>query len=87
MNVFIVYLETGEYDDHCKEIHSVFDSEEKANAYKDKLESELKEDELFYSEYKHVGLDIRHVDEIKKKYGWIDYTGAWCSVGGPYEVK
>jgi hypothetical protein len=87
MEVYIVHFETGEWDDHSEHIVGVFSSKEKADIYVSEKRKML--DEL------GVHADGNNSRSIEHNYRYslleshdlrIDYTGAWYSITGPYEV-
>jgi len=91
MEAYIVYFNTGSYNDSTKEIRRIFLSEDKANLYCADLNNQLKELGLY--DYNSKGC-IRQYDhdlfskDLLDKFGFMicSYSGAWFTVDSPYEI-
>lgn len=80
--VYIVYFCTGEYEDRTEEVYKVFQKEIDAKLCKENLERELKEQKLDIGSNYHDNEDNRNFHGHR-----VDYTGAWITIAGPFDLN
>lgn len=88
MQVFLVYVETGEYADHCETVEAIFDSYQKAEDYMLSRRKWL--DELGLHAYGDDSKIYDHnyrIEQSRLHNIQCDYTGTWYSMSGPHEVQ
>jgi hypothetical protein len=85
MQIYIVYFNTGEYEDRRQLIYKIFSSKEKAEAYCEVCNWEAKEAGI---NKKGSNLDKRYDDDFQNPFRFcIDYTGVWFTISDAHEVE
>ena len=88
MKVYIVYFNTGEYEDAIHQIYKMLSNKNSAEILCKDMNDKLKEMNLHRSsKQSDDAFEGRYSEEIVSLFGYsIDYTGASYSVEGPFNV-
>lgn len=88
MEVYIVYFNTGEYEDKIHQIYKMLLNKDSAEILCKDMNDKLKEKNLHRSsKQSDDAFEGRYSEENISLFGYsIDYTGASYSVEGPFKV-
>jgi len=88
MEVYIVYFNTGEYEDVIHLIYKMLSDKDSAESLCKEMNDKLKEKNLhFTSKQSDNAFEERYNKENESIFGYyIDYTGASYSMEGPFKV-